>query len=244
MMSRIAFVLLAAMLPTVSAHAQLTDIFNVRCPGEVRVGECLGGSLSWRSKGASLTEDKPTVWYNSEHIRLRRLASVDSVTWEYMRSCEPWSGRYEVLDTLRIVHSKDGGFREIYAVPYRSPTWTVAGVTTTTRDLMVEDTIAIAPGSLPRKARTGCLARYRRHTFQVLLLRTTDDGPVHRYAWTEETGILYMWVPDEPIDDEVQAILQFTPSTATFKLIQPGNDRRKALFTALASRILELQQAE
>jgi len=129
-------------------------------------------------------------------------------------------------------------------VPYRSPTWTVAGVTTTTRDLMVGDTIAIAPGSLPRKARTGCLAGYRRRTFQVLLLRTTDDGPVHRYAWTEETGIFCMWVPYEPVDHEVQAILQLAPGTATFNLVQPGEDRRKALFVFLASRILELQQAE
>ncbi|MBL8000826.1 MAG: hypothetical protein JNL05_02585 [Flavobacteriales bacterium] len=206
------------------------------CSDDIRVEGCLGGSLAWSSEGNDLLGQGTTSWHSSMHMRMRRSAEPDSLTWEYMRYCEPWPVRANILDTLRIVRRSDGRFVEARAVPYRTGDWNVAGVRTTRRPLLVEDTIPIKARSLPREARSGCLSVYRTHTFTVLILRTADEGPAHRYAWTAETGLLYMIVPDSPDDDEVQRILQQKSNNACFKQLQPSGDGRAALVEALSER--------
>jgi hypothetical protein len=219
-----------------AAHAQIPDLFTLICSDDIRVEGCLGGSLAWSSEGNDPLGQGTTSWQSSMHMRMRRAAVQDSLTWEYMRYCEPWPVRANILDTLRIIRHSDGRFVETHAVPYRTQEWDVAYVRTTTRPLLVEDTITIKARSLPRKTRTGCLSVYRSHTFTVLLLRTADEGPEHRYAWTAETGLLYMIVPDAPSKDEVQQLIRPHPSAARFMLVDMAGESRNALIDALAER--------
>lgn len=224
------------------AHAQIPDLFTLTCSDDIRVEGCLGGSLAWSSEGNDLLSEGTTSWESSMHMRMRRSAVPDSLTWEYMRYCEPWPVRSNVLDTLRIIVRSDGRFVETRSIPYRSEDWSVAGVRTTTRPLLVEDTIPIKARSLPRKARSGCLSVYRSHIFTVLLLRTADEGPAHRYAWTAETGLLYMIVPDMPSNDEVQLLLRQDPSVARFKHVDMASGGRGALIRALEGRVREVRR--
>ncbi len=170
-------------------------------------------------------------------MRMRCAATPDSLTWEYMRYCEPWPARANVLDTLRIIRLVDGRFKEAHAVPYRTTDWNVAGVHTTTRPLLVEDSMLIAARSLPRKARSGCMSVYKYHTFTVLLLRTADEGPVHHYAWTPETGLLFLVVPDRPAEGEVQQVIQQQGSEARFMRVHMAGESREVLVAALVELV-------
>jgi hypothetical protein len=218
------------------AQAPVADLFSLACADDIRVEGCLGGSLAWTYVGNDLVDGGTSTWHSSQHMRMRRMDHVDSLVWEYMRYCEPWPVRANVLDTLRIIRLADGHFVESHAVPYRTDNWKVAGVRTTVRPLLVEDTVVVKARSLPRKARTGCMAVYRSHTFRILLLRTADEGPPHHYAWTPETGLLYMIVPDRGDSGEVQQLIKPEPSNFRFMQVEMAGEGREALIAAMVER--------
>lgn len=220
------------------AQAPVPDLFNLTCPDDIRVEGCLGGGLEWTSEGSNLTGPGTTTWHSSSHLRLRHLASPDSTTWEYIRYCDPWPVASQVFDTLRIIRYPDGSFAENSATPYRQDDWKVAGVRRSRRPLAVADTLSISAADLdlPRKLWKGCIEVYHDRIFTTYLLHTTDFGPEHHYAWTRETGLLYMIVPEHPSDDETQQVVQLRSTTKCFKQIRPSGDGRTALVKALSER--------
>jgi len=231
--------LLMVLLPPVAAQKPV-DIHHLNCGKDRRVDGCLEAELHWTSSGATFTEPgKAASWGCSGALRIRCVRDARGTVWEYMTHYRPWPVRARVLDTLRIVRTDFGAFTVEHVRPRSDSLMGVAGTDRTTRPLKVHDTLTVDGGTVPGELAQGCMRRLRGRPITLLHLVTNDNGPIHAYVWSEETGLLRMVVPNAPRPADEMQLRGPGPGVPGLKEIKPSCPRKAALFAWLGDAARE-----